>query len=488
MATIRQDLIKLRKHLNYVLDKVDKGCKLYEEDMPVEAEIAFSEAIQFSEELLESQPDNSSYLSVLTETHHMVSLGYTNNEEYDKAFAHIDKALALYESIKLKDRQYEMTLHSSRARIEVMAEQHDKAIKSLERIIHYYDHCCLESFRLGDYVYCSDLLLLGKEYFENDRYPQGVELTDRVIQYKHRKNSVLATQLFKEYLKLLHQASETANEHNDEAFQQHVLEEGIAICRHEKQLGQKVALGSLATFYQDILKLMFFKNDKESLKRYYEELVEFCDKHLHEDPGLRIHKISGQLNYAVFCAKEREDDEAEEVVSQAIGGCMELDEDGIEHTLFLFSALHTLANLKLQNGDRAGALCELERESNILISYLKKDLGKKPDLYLMLLNLIKNEVLLYNELGLPERGESVIDAFKEDIDKLSNENEELGKAPYMAALKKTADIHWILKNYDLARKEYQEVLMIIDEFKERCPALEDSLLELENEIRDTMAG
>lgn len=486
MATIKQVLIKLRKNLDYVLDKVDKGCELYEKDMPLEAEIAFTEAIQFSEELFESQPDNSSYLSILAETHHMVSLGYTNNEEYDKAFMHIDKALTLYNSFTRKDRQYEMTLLSSRARIEVMAEQHVKAIDSLERIIHYYDHCCIESFRLGDYVYCSDLLLLGKEYFENDQYQKAVEVTERVIQYKRRKDSVFATQLFNDYLKLLHQAAEIADGRNEDVFLERVLKEGIATCRQEKHLSQKSGLGSLATFYQDIIKLMFFRNDKATLKRYYEELVEFCNKHSHEEPRLKIHKISGQLNYAVFCAKDRNDEEAEEAVSQAIGGCMELDEEGLEHTLFLFSALHTLSNLKLQNGDREGALRELERETNILMTYLSKDLGKKPNLYLLLLDLIRNEVMLYNEIGLPERGELIIEAFKENIVDISNENEQLEMAPYMAALKKIADIHWSLKKYDQAKKEYHEVLMILDDLRDRYPELMKPLFELEKEIKDTI--
>ena len=103
MATIKQDLLKLRKHLDYVLNKVDEGCELFEKDMPVEAEIAFSEAVQFSENLLESNPNDSAFQSILAETHHMVSLGYTNNEDYDKAFAHIEKALALYESFQRKN-------------------------------------------------------------------------------------------------------------------------------------------------------------------------------------------------------------------------------------------------------------------------------------------------------------------------------------------------------------------------------------------------
>ena len=486
METIKQDLLKLGKSLNYVFDKVDDGCRLYEEDMPVEAEIAFSQAIQYSEELIESNPDNGSCLSVLAETHHIVSLGYSNNGEYNKATYHIEKALSLYESFQRKDRIYEMTLLSSKARIEVMADRHDKAIGILERIVNYYDKCCIEIFRLGDYVYCSDLLLLGHEYFLSGQYPKAVEVTKRAIQYKHKKKSVFSTQLFNDYLKLLHLATEKAEGRNDETFQQHVLEEGIATCRQEKDLAQKSCLCSLATFYQDIIKLMFYRNDKESLKRYYEELVSHCDKHIYEDPRLKIHKISAQLNYAVFCSIGRNDAEAEETVSEAIGGCMGLDDEGLEHTFFLFSALHTLANLKWQNGDREGALRELERESNILMTYLSKDLGKKPDLYLLLLDLIRNEVMLYNEIGLPERGETIIDAFKENIVDLSRGNDELGKAPYMAALKKVADIHWALKNLDQARNEYHEVLMILDELREYCPELAEPLCELEDEIRNTI--
>ncbi len=488
MATIKQDLLKLRKHLDYVLNKVDEGCELFEKDMPVEAEIAFTEAVQFSENLLESSPNDSAFQSILAETHHMVSLGYTNNEDYDKAFAHIEKALALYESFQRKEPLYEMTLHSSRARIEVMSEQHEKAIKSLEKIIHYFDHSCIESFRLSDYVYCSDLLLLSKEYYQNDQYPKAVEMTEKIIQYKRRKNSLFATQLFKEYLDMLHLSAEVASHLNDDAFLQHVLEEGIASCRQDKQLSKKSLLCSLATFYQDIIKMMFLRDDKASLKRYYEELIEFCDKHIHEEPRLKVHKISGQLNWAVFCAKERQDAEAEETVSQAIGGCMELNENGLEHTLFLFSALQTLANIKIQNGDFEGAVRELEREHNILISYLSQDLGKKPNLYNLLLELIRKEVMLYNEIGYPKRGEALLNAFKERVVELANENEQLGPAPYMAALKKIADIHWALEHYDLAKEEYQEVLMITSELRERYPELNESLHQLEDEIHETMSA
>ena len=167
---------------------------------------------------------------------------------------------------------------------------------------------------------------------------------------------------------------------------------------------------------------------------------------------------------------------------------MELNENGLEHTLFLFSALQTLANIKIQNGDFEGAVRELEREHNILISYLSQDLGKKPNLYNLLLELIRKEVMLYNEIGYPKRGEALLNAFKERVVELANENEQLGPAPYMAALKKIADIHWALEHYDLAKEEYQEVLMITSELRERYPELNESLHQLEDEIHETMSA
>ena len=488
MTTIKEDLTKQSETLHFIYDKVDEGCRLYSEDMQVEAEIAFSEAVQFSEALLENNPNDITNRLILAETHHILSLGFTQIMELDKASTHIHTALSIYDNMSDKDIWYELTLKSSLARIEHVSGHHEEAISILEKVAQCFDQYRVEEFKPDDYIYCSNMVLLAFEYFDCGSYEKAKELTERIIEFKHKQKDSTLNMRPQEYLDLLDSAASNAMEQDDLELQCHLLKEGIDTCKQAMAEGKNINLFSLCSFYQNIINLFFFKNDQETLKPYFMEMVRLCDENRDKDARFSLYKISTLLNYSVFCVKNGDYQEAEENVNIAIDECMNAEDDkGPENTIFLVSALQTMSNMRFQQGEVEEALRDLETACNLLKNYLDTHLELKPNLYSFLLELIHGQVILCQKIEQPERGEAILSAVLAEYQLSPEDYQHPEIAPYMVALKKVADTHWELGKKEQAKKEYQEVLFILGNVTDYCPDLSEAVQFIGDEIRQTLA-
>ncbi|MBR4391018.1 MAG: hypothetical protein IKT08_02800 [Bacteroidales bacterium] len=489
MTTIQQEIIKQKDHLDFIHAKVDEGCQLFREDMSKEAEIAFSEAMQYSEKLFEEHPNERSYQVSLAETHHILSLAYSYIEKYDKAREHIHQAFSIYKGFHDNDRYYEFLLSSSLARIEHAAGNNHKTERILEKLTQSIEFNPFDEIDQEGYLYCSNILLLASTYFHDRQYQKAVEITRKVIELKRTNQHSFLNKITQDYLDLLNMAAYESAEQEDMDFHLFVLEEGLETCRQAMAGGRKVNPLCQGTFMQDKLKTLFFNGRKEEMKAVCEEMKQFCEEHVEDEPRLRKYKISGLLNYAVFCAKNGDSEEAEDLVCEAIDGCTEMDDDdGLEVTLFMVSALNILSNLQWEKGEHQGALSDLNSECKILCNYLSTHRDLAPSLSPLLFDLMLNRAKLHFELEQPEEGEAILENMKATFARDEEELQHPAIAPYLLTLKKIADLHLSLEEYDKARNEYHEVLYILDALQRSCPELEESIQSIADDIRNTLTS
>lgn len=489
MTTITNEIIKQKKRLEFVYQKAEEGCKFFNEDMPTEAEITFTEAMEFSEELVDKHPSDFSYHVLLAETHHILSLAFSNIEEYDKAHIHLTEAFSIYHGINQSDFLYEQILNSSLARIENAEGHYRNASKILEKIIRDIEQNPDGEPSLDGYLYCSDLLLLANIYLDDDQYAKALQTIKHIIKLKKSRKESTLNQQPQDFIDLLNTASVYAMKKEDMDFHLLLLEEGIAACQQADAAGIKINLLCYGTFYQDLLKLLFPTDDKERMKRRYEELMTLCDKYLKEEPRLWKYKIAGQLNYAVFCGKNGDHQESEDIVCEAISECTELgDDEGPELTLFMVSALNILANLQWEKGESRGALRDLSSECKILQDFLESHPDMSVALMPLFFDLKLNQTRLHYELGEPEKGEAIIDEIKAGFDIHEENDQEAVLGSYILVMLKIADLHWSLGRYNEGKREYDELLYIMKDVGIRFPELSESIQSIESDIREILTG
>jgi len=487
MTTIKNEIIRQDKNLSFVHHKVEEGCKLFNEDMPTEAKIAFSEAMRHIEDLWEEHPGDPSYLVSLAETHHILALAYAYIEDFDEARAHLDQALSLYQSIKNVDNIYIPILRFSRARVEHLAGNDVEAVTLLEKNLKAIADRRYDGVSTDGYVYGSGLLQLASIYYESDRYKKAVSVTKKAIELKKTRKECVLNLMPQEYIDLLNDAAHKAEENDDTDFHRYILEEGLSACRQAEAMGKKVNLLCYGTFYQDLLKLAFFNEEGEQLKELYKGLMAFCDRYLEQEPKLMKYKISGQLNYAVFCSKIGEAEKAEEVVCDAISGCSEIEEgEGPELTLFMVSALNVLANLKWERGDREGALRELSSQCKILSNYVDSHHDMAPSLLPLLIDLVLNQSRLLRELDDYEGSERLLEKLKAYFRAREKDYPQTYTAIYLMTLKKVADFHWIMEDPEKAKQEYHEVMYLLKDLEEQFPDIAQPIHSLHDEIEEIL--
>lgn len=471
------------QHFRFIQQKAEEGCRLYEEDLPEEAEIALLEALQYSQALIEEHPDDLSFQLFFAETHHIIALAYCHLEIFSKAREQLELAFTIYKQIKGIGREYEPVLESSLARLEYKDGNDDKAVEILEKTLRNIEEKTYKEITEDSYIYCSNLLLAAMIGFKCGNYPKAVETTRRAITLKKTHPNCMLNTLPKEYIELLNVAVFQSSEQEDSDFQHLVLNEGIEACLQAEKDGTPVNPLSLGSFYQDKIRIQFFDDDKEALKRTYEALMEHCDKHIGEEPELKKYKISGQLNYAVYCSKSGDLETAEKTVSDAISGCSEIDdEDGPELTLFMVSALNILANIQWEQGERQGALRDMGSECKILSDYIESHSDLSPSLLPLRLELILNQCRLLHETGRNEQCEALLETLKSECGPLDEDLPDPDLAFYVMAMKKIADLHWEFEQYNQAKLEYQETMYLLKILKERLPEIADSIQALEDEI------
>ena len=489
MTTITNEIIKQKKRLAFVYQKAEEGCKLFNEEMLAEAEITFTEAMEYSEELVEKHPNEFSYRVLLAETHHILSLAFSNIEEYDKAHIHLTEAFNIYQGIHRSDFLYEQILNSSMARIENAEGHYRNASKILEKIIHDIEVHPEEGLSKDGYLYCSDLLLLAQIYLDNGQYKKAVETTRSIISLKKTRSASMLNQHPQDLIDFLNIMSHQAMENEDEDFQRFVLEEGIAACQQAEAAGMEVDLLCYGTFYQDLLKQLFFSDDKEYMRKRYEELIAFCDRYINMEHGLLKYKIAGRLNYAVYCGKVGDYQDTEEMVCEAISECTVLvDDEGPILTLFMVSALNILSNLQWVQGESRGALRDLSSESKILGDFLESHPDMDASLRPLFIELMLNQVRLHYELGEIEKGEAIIDDIRGRFNIHEEEYQETVVGPYVLFMMKVAELHWSMKETEKARREYEELLYIMKEVETRFPKMVKLTRSIEDEIRSILSG
>lgn len=489
MTTTKKENIQQKNHLELIHQKVEEGCRLFSEDMPEEAKIAFDEAMRYSEELVEDHPDDHTCLVTLAETYHILALGYSQIEEHEQAKSLLLKAFSVYGNIKDLDFSYEPILGSSLARIEKSAGNDEKAIKILEMTLDAIDKNAFPEITQDGFIYGSDLVLLAAIYYDSDQYEKAVEATRRAVTLKKTRPDCILNHSPQDLIDLLNKATFHTTEHDDQLFHRFVVEEGIEICRQAEAEGKKINLLCYGTFFQDLLKIHFFDEAADKLKAVYEELMVFSEKHLEEEPKLKKYKISGQLNYAVFCSKNGLYDQADEIVRDAISACTELeDDDGPELTLFMVSALNILTNIQWEQGEHQGALRDLSSECNILQHYLDRHQEMAPSLLPLFIDLVLNQSNMLYEVGKPDQGEALIDNIKANFQSTEEEYQNSNIAAYLMILKKIADFHWSVGAYEKAKGEYHESLYIMKVFKDMFPEIADSIQSIEKEIQELLSS
>ncbi len=490
MTTIKNEIIRQQNHLTFIHDKVEEGCKLFNEDMPTEAKIAFREALNYSEGLVEDHPGETSFLVILAETQHILALASSYINDFDSAREHLGKAFETYRGIANIDNLYIPILNFSRARIEQSAGNKELAIEILVKNIKAIDDKVYEDISIEGYVYCSGLVLLTTLYYENDQYKKAVDTTRKVIEMKHTHRDNVLNHMPQEYIDMLILASNKAAEADDKEFHHEVLQEGLATCRQAEADNKKVNLLSYGTFYQDLLKYTFFNEDVDKMRPLFEEMTAFCDRYIEQEPKLRRYKISGQLNYAVFCSKTDKSEEAEELICDAISGCTEIkdDDESPEMTLFMVSALNTLSNMQWERGDHQGALRELNRECTILNNYLNRHPDMIPSLSPLLIDLVMNQSRLLYEVGEREHAEVILEGIKESYHVAEEDYRSPIVVIYVMILKKIGDLHWLVEAYEKATKEYQEALYILKSLKGLFPDIAEPLDSLASEIDEILSS
>lgn len=489
MTTTKKEDIQQKNPLEFIHQKMEEGCRLFSEDMPAEAKIAFDEARRFSEELVEEHPNDHACQVTLAETYHILALGYSRIEEYEQAKSLLQKAFSVYDNIKDLNYNYEPVLGSTLARIEKSAGNDEKAIKILEMTLDAIDKNAFPEITQDSFIYGSDLVLLASTYYDSDQYEKAVELTRRVVTLKKTRPDCALNNAPQDLIDLLNKASFHCTEHNDQLFYRFVVEEGLESCNQAVAEGKKINLLCYGTFFQDLLKIYFFGDEADKLKATYQGLMVFCDKHIDEEPKLKKYKISGQLNYAVFCNKNGLLGQADEIVRDAISACTELeDDDGPELTLFMVSALNILTNIQWEQGERQGALRDLSSECNLLQHYLERHQEMAPSLLPLFIDLVLNQCNMLYELGKQEQGEALIDNIKANFKTVEEDDQNSNIAAYLMTLKKIADFHWSVGVYEKAIGEYQETLYIMKVFKDMFPEIADSIQSIEREIQEIMSS
>lgn len=483
MTTLRNEIINQNCNFRFIHQKAEECCRLFEEEQPNEAEIALSEALQYSQGLIEEHPDDRSLQIFLAETHHIIALAYSHIELYGKAKEHLAQAHTIYQKIKGIGREYEPVISSSLARIEYKEGNDDKAVEILEKTLQNIDNKSYEEITEDSYVYCSNLILTAMIRFNSGQYQQAVETTRRAITLKKTDENCTLNILPKEFIELLNVAAFQSAEQKDHEFHHLVLEEGIEACQQAERDGIPINPLSLASFYQDLIRMLFFEDKKEELCSAYEALIAYCDKHVGESPELMKYKISGQLNYAVYCSKSGDLETAEKSVNEAISGCSEInDDEGPEQTLFMVSALNILANIQWERGECQGALSDLSSEYKILSDYLETHSDLSPSLLPLCLELVINQVMLLQEAGKHEQGEALLENIKSEYRPLEEESATLEAIHYVVTLKKIADLHRSWAQYEQAKKEYEEALYRLKVVKSQLPEIAECLQELQDEI------
>lgn len=471
------------QHIRFIQQKAEEGCRLYEEDQPEEAEIALSEALQYSQGLIEEHPQDRSFQIFFAETHHIIALAYCHLEIFSKAREHLELAFNIYRQINGIGRDYEPILESSAARLEYKEGHDDKAVEILEKTLRNIEAKTYEEITEDSYIYCSNLLLAGMISFNCGRYPKAVEIVRRAITLKKTHPGCELNTHPKEYIELLNVAVFQSSEQKDGDFQRQVLEEGIEACRQAEKDGTPINPLSLGSFYQDQLRLLFFEEDEKAMKRTYDALMMHCDQHIEGEPELKKYKISGQLNYAVYCAKQGDLETAEMTVNEAISGCSEInDNDGPELTLFMVSALNILANIQWERGEHQGALSDLGSECKILSDYIESHSDLSPTLLPLRLELILNQCRLLHDAGRDAQCEALLESLKSEFKPIDEDLPDPDIAFSVMAMKKIADLHWSLDQYDQAKVEYHETLYLLKVLQDHLPEISDSIQELEDEI------
>lgn len=482
MATLRNEIINQNCNFRFIHQKAEECCRLYEEEQPDEAEIALSEALQYSQGLLEEHPEDRSLQIFFAETHHIIALAYMHIERYVKAKEHLAQAITIYEKIKGIGKEYEPILRSSLARLEFKEGNEDKALEILGETLQAIQDKTYEEITEDSYIYCSNLMLSAMIRFSCGEYQQAVEATHQAITLKKTHENCSLNVLPKEYIELLNVAAFQSADHEDYEFQHLVLKEGIEACQQAEKDGIPINPLSLGSFYQDMIRMLFFEDDKEEFEQVYEALLAYCDKHSETVPELKKYKISGQLNYAVYCSKSGDLEMAEKTVTDAISECTEIDDDGPELTLFMVSALNILANLQWERGERQGALSDLDSECKILSDYIESHSDLSPSLLPLRLELILNQCRLLHEAGRNEQCEALLDSLKSEFNPLEEDLPDPDLAFYVMVLKKIADMHRAFQRFDQAKLEYQETMYLLKILKSHLPEIADSIDELEDEI------